>query len=241
MSDEVKFSSLLYNTQQSNAVSLIAHANIRYDARDQWVDSMWRSCLTSLGIPILKMTPPWDNLIFIPGMHILIRHLYGTEDKSQDLIFIVGMYAGKTPFLYQNGDKHDDVIKWKHFPRNWPFVRGIHRSRWIPPQRPVTRSFDVFFDLRLNKRLSKQLWGWWFETPSWSLWRQCNGFCHFFCWRYIISLWWIHVSHMFTSFRVTSRTPIICFPKYQWSNPEIQYGAIITQSIFSQILTIDTP
>ena len=27
---------------------------------------------------------------------------------------------------------HDDVIKWKHFPRNWPFVRGIHRDRWIP-------------------------------------------------------------------------------------------------------------
>ena len=27
---------------------------------------------------------------------------------------------------------HDDVIKWKHFPRNWSFVRGIHRSRWIP-------------------------------------------------------------------------------------------------------------
>ena len=24
--------------------------------------------------------------------------------------------------------KHDDVIKWKHFPRYWPFVRGIHRS-----------------------------------------------------------------------------------------------------------------
>ena len=44
----------------------------------------------------------------------------------------------------------------------------------FPTQRPVTRSFDVFFDLRLNKRLSKQWWGWWFETPSWSLWRQCN-------------------------------------------------------------------
>ena len=36
----------------------------------------------------------------------------------------------------------------------------------IPTQRPVTRSFDVFFDLRLNKRLSKQSWDWWFETPS---------------------------------------------------------------------------
>ena len=47
----------------------------------------------------------------------------------------------------------------------------------FPAQRPVARSFDVFFDLRPNKRLSKQPWGWWFETPSWSLWRQrqCNG------------------------------------------------------------------
>ena len=36
----------------------------------------------------------------------------------------------------------------------------------FPAQRPVTRSFDVFFDLHLNKRLSKQSWGWWFETPS---------------------------------------------------------------------------
>ena len=32
----------------------------------------------------------------------------------------------------------------------------------FPAQRPVTRSFDVFFDLRLNIRLSKQSWGWWF-------------------------------------------------------------------------------
>ena len=44
----------------------------------------------------------------------------------------------------------------------------------FPSQRPVTRSFDAFFDLRLNKRLSKQSWGWWFETPSCSLWRNCN-------------------------------------------------------------------
>ena len=41
-------------------------------------------------------------------------------------------------------------------------------------QRPVTRSFDVFFDLRLNERLSKQSWGWWFETPLRPLWRHCH-------------------------------------------------------------------
>ena len=54
--------------------------------------------------------------------------------------------------------------------------------RWIPltpvtgefpSQMPVTRSYDVFFDLRLNKRLSKQSRRWWFEKPSRSLWRHC--------------------------------------------------------------------
>ena len=39
----------------------------------------------------------------------------------------------------------------------------------FPAQRPVTRSFDM------NKRLSKQSWGWRFETPSRSLWRHYNG------------------------------------------------------------------
>ena len=45
----------------------------------------------------------------------------------------------------------------------------------FPSQRPVTRSFDVFFDLRRNIRLSKKPWGWWCETPSRSLWRHCNA------------------------------------------------------------------
>ena len=44
----------------------------------------------------------------------------------------------------------------------------------LPAQRPVTRSFDVFFDLSLNKRLSKPTRGWWFETQSRPLWRHSN-------------------------------------------------------------------
>ena len=44
----------------------------------------------------------------------------------------------------------------------------------FPAQRPVTRSFDVCFYLRLNKRLSKQSRGWWFETQSRPLWRHSN-------------------------------------------------------------------
>ena len=55
--------------------------------------------------------------------------------------------------------KHDDVIKWKHFPCNWHFVYvGISPVIGeFPSQRPVTRSFDVFFHLCLYKRLSKTL------------------------------------------------------------------------------------
>ena len=54
----------------------------------------------------------------------------------------------------------------------------------FPTQRPVTRSFDVYFDLRPNKRLSKQSWGWWFETLSHPFWRHRNvlgSACSFKC------------------------------------------------------------
>ena len=47
--------------------------------------------------------------------------------------------------------------------------------RWIPKQLPVTRNCDVYFDLRLNRLLCKQSWGWSIETLSLSLWRHCNG------------------------------------------------------------------
>ena len=71
---------------------------------------------------------------------------------------------------------HDDVIKWKKKSSallafcvgNSP-VTGEFLA-----QRPVTRSFDVFFDLSLNKRLSEQSWGWWFGTSSPPLWRHSN-------------------------------------------------------------------
>ena len=71
---------------------------------------------------------------------------------------------------------HDDVNKWKHFPRYWPFARGIHRSPVNSPHKGQWRgALMFFFYLRLNKRLSKQSWGWWFEMLSHPLWRHCNG------------------------------------------------------------------
>ena len=69
---------------------------------------------------------------------------------------------------------HDDVTNGKIFRVTGPLCGEITDPAEFPTQRPVTRNFDVFFDLRLNTRWSKRPWGWWFKTPSWSSWRQYN-------------------------------------------------------------------
>ena len=62
----------------------------------------------------------------------------------------------------------------------------------LPAQWPATRSFDVFFDLRLNKRLSKQSWGWGFESLSRPLWRHCN---EWFCWGLMMHICIFELGH----------------------------------------------
>ena len=74
-------------------------------------------------------------------------------------------------------EPHEDVIKWKYFPRYWPIVWGIHR--W--PDIGQWHGALMFFICALNQRLSKQSWGWWFETPSRPLWRHSNGWWHYWC------------------------------------------------------------
>ena len=69
---------------------------------------------------------------------------------------------------------HDDVINWNHFRVIGHLCGEFTGHRWIPRTQAVARSFDVFFDLNLNKQLSKQSWGSWFETLSRQLWRHCN-------------------------------------------------------------------
>ena len=74
----------------------------------------------------------------------------------------------------------EDGAWWRHQMETFSALLGLCAGNSpvtgeFPSQSPVTRSLDVFFDLRLNKRLSKQSRGWWFETPSRLLWRHCNG------------------------------------------------------------------
>ena len=73
--------------------------------------------------------------------------------------------------------RHDDVIKWKHFPRYWPFARGIHRSLVNSSYKGQWRGALMFslIWVWMNSCVNRQPWGWWFETPSHPFWRHSNG------------------------------------------------------------------
>ena len=99
------------------------------------------------------------NSFFI--MHHLIRT---SHVKSQH---ILGLWWKISPW-------------WRHQMETFFALLALCAGNWpvtdeFPSHRPVMRSFDAFFDLRLNKRLSKQSWGWWFETPSCPLLHHSNA------------------------------------------------------------------
>ena len=82
---------------------------------------------------------------------------------------------------------HDDVIKWKHFPRYWTFVRGIHRSPVNSPHKGQWCG-ALMFSYICAWWLSKQSWGWRFEKPSHPLWCHCNDYfkdahCFYSLWK----------------------------------------------------------
>ena len=84
----------------------------------------------------------------------------------------------------------------------------------FPAQRSATRSSDVSLDLCMNKRLSKQSWGWWSETPSCSLWRQCNGSP-----KASLSGWHIHIFGLHRYFITTrhNKAWTMCVWSLGWS------------------------
>ena len=82
-----------------------------------------------------------------------------------------------TDILFQNLNSRKSW--WRHQMETFSALLAICAGNSpvpgkFPTQRPVTRSFDVYFDLSPNKRLSKQSLGWWFETLSPPLWRHRN-------------------------------------------------------------------
>ena len=119
------------------------------------------------GFQELEWGPP---SILPPEMSRRMHTQHGVSSQESTL-WSVGSHhrLGKT-----------DETWWRHQMETFSALLGLCPGNEpvtgeFPSQRPVLRSFDVFFHLLLNKRLSKQSWGWWFETPSHSLWRHCNS------------------------------------------------------------------
>ena len=127
--------------------------------------------------PVTRKMFPFDDVIRILS-HIWRLHMLwccmGTESfetirRSVSWIWLV-LANGQVQV-------HGAVSWWRHQMETFSALLAlcVGNSSFIgefPSQRPVTRRFGVFCDLRLNKQLSKQSWGWWFEAPLRSLWRH---------------------------------------------------------------------
>ena len=96
----------------------------------------------------------------------------------------------------------NDAPWWRHLMETFSALLAICAGNSpvpgeFPTQRPVTRSFDVFFDLQ---RLSKQRWGWWFETPPCPLRRHRNARQNLRSLRCMIGTFLVLSVHMLYSF-----------------------------------------
>ena len=114
-------------------------------ADDDWVLVVTDGVLKNDWVLVVDRTSHGSEIRAVWCVAICVRPIYMMTSPNEDIFRVTGLCA-----------------------------RNSQVTGEFPAQRPVTRSFDVLFDLRLNKRLSKQLCGWWFETPSSSLWRHCN-------------------------------------------------------------------
>ena len=115
----------------------------------------------------------WNGMKTRYSEDIPIKHLVKLYSRHMDYVSYCSYFL-KFKFV----GKHNDIIKWKRFPRYWPFVQGIHQSPVNSPRKGQWCRALMFSFLCLIKWLSKQLWGWWFEMQSCPLWHHCNVYTH---------------------------------------------------------------
>ena len=116
------------------------------------------------------------NIFRMLGRYVSIDAYTHTHARKHSDIFDLFLSSSLCHIIYAIDDTllwfvHTitliDVSWWRHQMETFSALLAICAgnspvSGQFPAQRPVTRSFDIFLDLSLNKRLSKQSWGWWF-------------------------------------------------------------------------------
>ena len=138
------------------------------------------------------------------------------EDRVENIWKITRSLSITCATLMWRDDMNANVLLswWRHemgtFSALLAIVHGIHRSPVNSPHKGQWHGALMCFDLRLNKQLSKQSWGWWFETPSHPLWCHCNV-----CWMIMF----------FYKYRKIGR----CFTCYCMGIPKRHYLCIIEE------------
>ena len=102
----------------------------------------------------------------ISGIQNISGELLSARETMMASLYTALCYNGMWPYMPLNASTHYDVNNGNNFRVTGHLCGNSPVTGEFPAQRPVTRSFDVFFDLRLNKRLSKQWWGLWLKTRS---------------------------------------------------------------------------
>ena len=127
-----------------NALTITVTSYKRYDVANQWqFDCLFGN--------LFGLKTKETSKLFIAGI------LWGESTGCQWIPHTKGQRCGKHFHVTTSSCQtfHDDVIKWKHFPRYWPFVRGIHRWPVNSPHKGQWRGAFMFSLISaLNKRPS---------------------------------------------------------------------------------------
>ena len=101
---------------------------------------MYRFVTAGQWVMVIPLKWPWRK-----GLHVSYK-CTGTDNIINTKQWTTLSYAHSMAYniTIRRYSIHDDVIKWKHFSRNWPFVRGIHRSPVNSPHKGQWRGALMF-------------------------------------------------------------------------------------------------
>ena len=113
----------------------------------------------------MKIDCPIVILIILFFIYLIFQILY-----SSNVYFgpSTAIEAGKKLLVFMMTSLNGNI-----FCGTGPLCGEFTGHWWFPLTKASDADLWCFFYLRPNKRLSKQSWGWWFETPARSLWRHC--------------------------------------------------------------------
>ena len=156
-----------------NLYGVVHHCRCRHGGHYRYCCS--RCCrepwqLLFLPLPWLRKQRTWLQLSQAQGKSQMITSVFFNVYLSKNFWQILELLVNSGALM---------IIKITSSNRNIFRVTGhlfgeLTGHQWIPHTKASDAELWYFFYQRLNKRLSKQSWGWWFETPSRSLWRHCN-------------------------------------------------------------------